>query len=138
MGLPLGVSRIQREGLVTLPVEIRQRLGVEEGDLVAFIETDAGIVLSPQTPAPANMLDQEKEREQAPDNPFDRLFQFVRRRNVEAKPAGPSPRTGKSVAEITFAAFPAAAVGNPQEWRRSFMAGLANRTQNQSDQTDEA
>lgn len=128
MGLPLKVSRVQREGQVTIPVEIRQKLGLEEGDLVAFIETDAGILLTPQTLAPANMLDLEEERAPAPDNPFDRLFQFVRRRNEEAtKPASPPLQTGKSVAETTFAAFPAAAVAEPQAWRRKFMEGLGSR-----------
>lgn len=48
----LKLSRIQKKRQVTIPVEIRQRLGLVEGDLVAFIETDAGILLAPQTVVP--------------------------------------------------------------------------------------
>jgi AbrB family looped-hinge helix DNA binding protein len=49
----LKVSRVQKKGQVTIPVEIRQKLGLAEGDLVAFIETKEGIVISPQTIVPA-------------------------------------------------------------------------------------
>lgn len=52
----LKVSRLQKRGQVTIPMEIRQRLGLEEGDLVAFIETAAGVVISPQEVVPAEML----------------------------------------------------------------------------------
>ena len=48
MGANVKVSRIQKRGQITIPVEIRQKLHLEEGDLVAFIETTEGIVLSPQ------------------------------------------------------------------------------------------
>ena len=48
----LKVSRVQKKGQVTIPVEIRQKLGLAEGDLVAFIETQEGVVISPQTIVP--------------------------------------------------------------------------------------
>lgn len=52
------VSRVQKKGQVTIPVEIRQKLGLVEGDLVAFVETPAGIVLSPQTIVPTELIQQ--------------------------------------------------------------------------------
>ncbi len=51
-------SRLQKRGQVTIPIEIRQRLGLEEGDLVAFYETDSGIVISPQEIVPTQKLNQ--------------------------------------------------------------------------------
>ena len=42
------LSRVQARGQVTIPIEIRQRLGLEQGDVVAFIETDRGVLISPQ------------------------------------------------------------------------------------------
>jgi AbrB family looped-hinge helix DNA binding protein len=48
----LKVSRVQKKGQVTIPVEIRQKLGLAEGDLVAFIETEVGIVISPHIIVP--------------------------------------------------------------------------------------
>ncbi len=48
----LKVSRVQKKGQVTIPAEIRHKLGLDEGDLVAFIETEHGVMLSPQTIVP--------------------------------------------------------------------------------------
>lgn len=31
---------VQQRGQVTIPIELRRRLGIEEGGIVAFIETD--------------------------------------------------------------------------------------------------
>lgn len=56
MSSALKVSRVQKKGQVTIPVEIRQKLGLAEGDLVAFVETEAGIVISPHTIVPMNAL----------------------------------------------------------------------------------
>lgn len=56
MGLRAKVSRVQKKGQVTIPQEIRERLGIEEGDLVAFIETADGVLISPQTVVDANAL----------------------------------------------------------------------------------
>lgn len=54
MSPALKVSRVQKKGQVTIPVEIRQKLGLAEGDLVAFIETAEGIVISPHTIVPVS------------------------------------------------------------------------------------
>ena len=37
------LSVVTRKGQVTLPVEIRRRLGLKEGDKVAFVEGEHGI-----------------------------------------------------------------------------------------------
>ena len=50
-------SRIQKKGQVTIPVEMRDKLGLKEGDLVAFIETDEGILISRQEVLAMRALD---------------------------------------------------------------------------------
>jgi len=42
------LSRVQKKGQVTIPASIRERLGIKEGDLVAFQETERGILIAPQ------------------------------------------------------------------------------------------
>jgi len=42
------LSKVQQKGQVTIPLEIRERLGLKKGDLVAFVETDQGVLISPQ------------------------------------------------------------------------------------------
>lgn len=39
--------RVQEKGQVTIPLEIRRRLGLKKGDLVTFVETDKGILIQP-------------------------------------------------------------------------------------------
>jgi AbrB family looped-hinge helix DNA binding protein len=54
------VSRVQKRGQVTIPIEIRQRIGLEEGDLVAFVETPQGVLLTPQAVVPAQTVNREE------------------------------------------------------------------------------
>jgi antitoxin PrlF len=42
------LSAVQEKGQVTIPAEIRSKLGLKKGDLVAFVETDQGVLISPQ------------------------------------------------------------------------------------------
>ena len=44
----LKLSTVQEKGQVTIPADIRSKLGLKKGDLVAFIETDQGVLISPQ------------------------------------------------------------------------------------------
>lgn len=44
----LRLSTIQEKGQVTIPADIRKKLGLKKGDLVAFIETDEGVLISPR------------------------------------------------------------------------------------------
>lgn len=43
----LKAVRVQEKGQVTIPAEIRRRLGLTKGDLVTFQETKEGIVIKP-------------------------------------------------------------------------------------------
>jgi antitoxin PrlF len=40
--------RIQEKGQVTIPTEIRKKLGLKQGDLVAVMETPEGVFITPQ------------------------------------------------------------------------------------------
>jgi AbrB family looped-hinge helix DNA binding protein len=42
------LTRIQEKGQVTLPAEVRRKLGLKKGDLVAVTETPEGILITPQ------------------------------------------------------------------------------------------
>ena len=42
------LSIVQEKGQVTIPAEIRKKLGLKKGDYVAFVETDQGVLISPQ------------------------------------------------------------------------------------------
>ena len=52
------LSIVQVKGQVTIPAEIRQRWGLKKGDLVAFVETEQGVMISPQEVVAMNALDQ--------------------------------------------------------------------------------
>ena len=49
--------RVQEKGQVTLPTEVRKRLGLKKGDLVAVIETPEGVLITPQQVVAAKALD---------------------------------------------------------------------------------
>jgi antitoxin PrlF len=40
--------RVQEKGQVTIPTEIRKKLGLKRGDLVAIVETPEGVFITPQ------------------------------------------------------------------------------------------
>ncbi len=58
MSSNLKVSRMQKKGQVTIPIEIRDRLGIQEGDFVAFVETEEGVLISRQEIAAVRLLNQ--------------------------------------------------------------------------------
>lgn len=39
--------RVQEKGQVTTPRQIRKKLNLKRGDLVVFVETDAGVIVKP-------------------------------------------------------------------------------------------
>lgn len=49
--------RIQEKGQVTLPAELRRRLGLKRGDLVAITETDDGVLITPPEVLATKALD---------------------------------------------------------------------------------
>jgi antitoxin PrlF len=51
------LGRVQQRGQVTIPIGLRRKLGIEEGGLVAFIETENGILISPREALAMDALD---------------------------------------------------------------------------------
>ena len=49
--------RIQEKGQVTIPQEIRKKLGLKRGDLVAVMETPDGVFITPQQVLATKALD---------------------------------------------------------------------------------
>jgi len=50
-------SKGQARGQVTIPIEIRRKLGLTKGDMVAFVETEDGVLISPQEVVAMEALD---------------------------------------------------------------------------------
>ena len=57
----LKLSTVQEKGQVTIPAGIRSRLGLKKGDVVAFVETDQGVLISPQEVIATAALDQMRQ-----------------------------------------------------------------------------
>jgi antitoxin PrlF len=51
------LARIQEKGQVTIPTEIRKKLGLKRGDLVAVLETPEGVLITPQQVVASKALD---------------------------------------------------------------------------------
>jgi len=49
--------RVQEKGQVTLPVAVREELGIKRGDLVSVSVTPAGVLITPQRAIAAALLD---------------------------------------------------------------------------------
>jgi len=49
--------RMQEKGQVTIPTEIRKKLGLKRGDLVAVMETPEGVFITPQQVVATKALD---------------------------------------------------------------------------------
>jgi antitoxin PrlF len=49
--------RMQEKGQVTIPQEIRKKLGLKQGDLVAVMETPDGLFITPQQVLATKALD---------------------------------------------------------------------------------
>jgi AbrB family looped-hinge helix DNA binding protein len=49
--------RIQEKGQVTIPQEIRKKLGLKRGDLLAVMETPEGVFITPQQVVATKALD---------------------------------------------------------------------------------
>ncbi|MDP3988384.1 MAG: AbrB/MazE/SpoVT family DNA-binding domain-containing protein [Candidatus Levybacteria bacterium] len=51
------LSAMQEKGQVTIPADIRKKLGLKKGDLIGFMETDEGIVITPLETVTTDSLD---------------------------------------------------------------------------------
>ena len=63
-------ARMTSKGQMTIPAEIRERLGLQTGDRVAFIETDNGFLILPRN-RPASSLFGMLEEYAIPDTTLD-------------------------------------------------------------------
>jgi AbrB family looped-hinge helix DNA binding protein len=50
--------RVQEKGQVTLPSDLRKKLGLKKGDIVLITETSDGILISPQEVITTKALDE--------------------------------------------------------------------------------
>ena len=46
--MPTRLSVVQEKGQVTIPTNIRKKLGLKKGDYVAFVETENGVLIAPR------------------------------------------------------------------------------------------
>ena len=53
----LKLSVMQEKGQVTIPTEIRKKLGLKKGDRVGFMETEGGVLISPQEVVAVKAMD---------------------------------------------------------------------------------
>ena len=51
-------ARVQERGRITIPLEVRLKLGIQKGDLVTFVETDEGFVIKPASAVANEALDE--------------------------------------------------------------------------------
>ena len=56
--MTISAIRVQEKGQVTIPLEIRRKLGLKKGDFVTFIETGEGIVIKPAEVIALQALDE--------------------------------------------------------------------------------
>lgn len=56
--MPPPAVRVQERGQVTIPKEIREKLDLKTGDLVTFVETEAGVVIKPAEIVVSSALDE--------------------------------------------------------------------------------
>ena len=56
--MTISAVRMQEKGQVTIPLEIRRKLKLRKGDLVTFVETEAGIVIKPAEIVASEALDE--------------------------------------------------------------------------------
>ncbi|MDQ2744374.1 MAG: AbrB/MazE/SpoVT family DNA-binding domain-containing protein [Chloroflexota bacterium] len=66
--------RVQEKGQVTLPADVRRRMGLKKGDMVAVIETEDGVLISPQKVVALKALDRIGEVLRAQGASLDELM----------------------------------------------------------------
>jgi AbrB family looped-hinge helix DNA binding protein len=51
------LATVQKRGQVTIPIALRRKFGIQEGGIVAFVETEEGILISPREVLAMGALD---------------------------------------------------------------------------------
>jgi AbrB family looped-hinge helix DNA binding protein len=75
--------RVQEKGQVTIPSEIRRKLKLKKGDLVMFVETEAGVVIKPAEILVSSALDEIGRALQAKGIDLDELLERAREQRGE-------------------------------------------------------
>lgn len=71
--------RVQEKGQVTLPTEIRKKLDLKKGDLVAVMEAEDGVFISPQEIVATKALDRIGELLKAKGVSLDEMIESGRK-----------------------------------------------------------
>jgi AbrB family looped-hinge helix DNA binding protein len=88
--------RVQEKGQVTIPTEVRRRLGIKQGDLVEMIETSDGVLISPRKVVATRALDRIGEALRETGLSLEELIESGREERVklieERHAAGPASK----------------------------------------------
>jgi len=79
MAREVKLGRVQQRGQVTIPIELRRKLGIEEGGVVAFTETENGVLISPREVLAMDALDQIGKALKDQDISLEELIESGRR-----------------------------------------------------------
>lgn len=80
------LATVQKRGQVTIPAELRRKLGITDGGVVAFVETPEGILISPRVVLAMDALDRIGEALQQQGVSLEELINSgreIRRKIVE-------------------------------------------------------
>lgn len=80
---PSNLSVIQEKGQVTIPASIRRRMGLKKGDLIAFTETEEGVVITRQEVVALDLLKEIGESLKAKGIPLEELLENGRAIRVD-------------------------------------------------------
>ncbi len=80
---PSNLSVIQEKGQVTIPASIRRRMGLKKGDLIAFTETEEGVVITRQEVVALDLLKEIGESLKAKGIPLEELLEDGRAIRVD-------------------------------------------------------
>ncbi len=122
------VSKVQKKGQVTIPVEIREKLGIEEGDFVAFEDTEHGVMLKPQAVFSRQDLGKIEAALREQGFSMEEYLNFAQRLAGEPIERQPEmePEEGESIADKTFGIFePRKRPEDFKEIRKLFIEGTA-------------
>ena len=84
--------RVQEKGQVTVPSLIRKKLRLKKGDLVVFVETEAGVIIKPAEILLSDALDQIGRALEAKGVSLEELLEYSReqRSDLIEEKFGPS------------------------------------------------
>jgi AbrB family looped-hinge helix DNA binding protein len=81
-------SKVTRQGQTTIPKDIREKYGIEEGDEVMYIDMGDHIVMLPKPKDPIEALKSLRVEEEKTPHEVKELALEVSRREVERRRSG--------------------------------------------------